>query len=279
MKKLQFVLIPAIILLIGGVAFSFLFEDKHVAKGRKIFSRYCTPCHGDSGQGDGYNAKNLDPHARDLTDKSEKYMVKLSNQEIYDVIEKGGRGVELAPIMPSWGKHFSEEEIWSLVAYVRTLHKYKGEPVKFDKDKPYQTARVRTPPIQETEFVSLAQTKLAEEDTRQEMIEKGKEAFADYGCIACHRIKGQGGVLGPDLSRVGFMLQPQFIYRWVRNPLSFKPHTRMPNLDLPEEDALAVTVYLSTQQAPPPEGFTAPPPLKADRLLPSAPQKAGTDKS
>ncbi len=268
MKKLQFVLIPAVILIIGGVAFSFLFEDKHVAKGRKIFSRYCTPCHGDSGEGDGYNSKNLDPHARDLTDKSEKYMVKLTNQEIYEVIEKGGRGVELAPIMPSWGKHFSEEEMWSLVAYIRTLHKYKGEPVKFDKDKPYQTARSRTPPIQEAEFVSLAETTVTDDEVRQDMIEKGKEAFDDYGCIACHRIKGEGGVLGPDLSRVGFMLQPQFIYRWVRNPLSFKPHTRMPNLELPDEDALAVTLYLSTQKESPEGGVK-----QAD------PKQEGSDKS
>jgi mono/diheme cytochrome c family protein len=246
MKKLQFVLIPAIILVIGGGAFSFLFEDKHVAKGRKVFSRYCTPCHGESGQGDGYNAKNLDPHARDLTDGKEEYMSKLTNQEIYEVIEKGGRGVDLAPLMPSWGKHFSEEEIWSLVAFIRTLHDYKGEPVKFDKDKPYQTTRVRTPPVQEAEFASLMESKVTDDEVRQELIDQGKEVFADYGCVACHKIDGEGGDLGPDLSRVGFMLQPQFIYRWVRNPLSFKPHTRMPNLDLPEEDALAATLYLST---------------------------------
>lgn len=246
MKKLQFVLIPAIILIIGGVAFSFLFEDKHVAKGRKLFNRYCAPCHGESGEGNGYNAKNLDPHARDLTDKSEVYMAKLEDQEIYEVIEKGGRGVELAPIMPSWGKHFSEEEIWSLVAFIRKLHKYKGEPVKFDKEKPYQTTRVRTPPVQEAEFASLMESKVADDEARQGLIDQGKEVFADYGCVACHKIDGEGGELGPDLSRVGFMLQPQFIYRWVRNPLSFKSHTRMPNLDLPDEDALAVTLYLST---------------------------------
>lgn len=246
MKKLQFVLIPAIILVIGGLAFSFLFEDKHVAKGRKVFSRYCTPCHGEGGQGDGYNAKNLDPHARDLTDGAEEYMAKLTNEEIYEVIELGGYGVELSPGMPTWGKHFSEEEIWSVVAYIRTLHPYDGPPIIFDKEKPYQTARPRTPPVQEAEFISLFEEKVADDDGRQEMIDQGKEVFADRGCVACHQINGKGGELGPDLSRVGFMLQPQFIYRWVRNPLSFKPHTRMPNLDLSDEEALAVTIYLST---------------------------------
>lgn len=266
-KMVQIALVVVVILGIGGVAFSFLFEDKHVAKGRKLFSRYCTPCHGDGGQGDGYNAKYLDPHARDLTDENEKYMEKLTNEEIYEVIEKGGRGVELAALMPSWGKHFSEEEIWSLVAYVRKLGGNKGEPVKFDKDKPYQTARARTPPVLEAEFVSLVESKVTDEEVRQELIDQGKEVFVDYGCNACHRIKDEGGILGPDLSRVGFMLNPQFIYRWVRNPLSFKPHTRMPNLDLPDQDALAVTLYLSTLKGPasPGKGQGKPEKSEADK--------------
>lgn len=255
-KKLQFVLIPALILVVGGAAFSFLFEDKHVAQGRKLFNRYCVPCHGPGGKGDGYNAKNLDPHARDLTDSKEQYMVKLSNKEIYEVIEKGGRGVDLSAMMPTWGLTFSEEEIWSLVAYVRTLHPYKGEKVKFDKDKPYSTARVRVPPVQEAEFRELMEK--VDDAKKQELIDHGKEAFEDFGCIACHKVGNKGGTLGPYLTRAGFMLQPQFIYRWVRNPLSFKNHTRMPNLGLPEEDALAVTLYLSTLHGPPvqPDGVT-----------------------
>lgn len=250
-KALQFILIPAMILVVGGVVFSFLFGDKHVAQGRRIFSRHCTPCHGKSGKGDGYNAKNLDPHARDLTDKSEVYMAKLTNEEIYDVIAKGGRGVELSPLMPAFEKVFSEEEIWSLVAYVRTLHPSKEEKINFEK--PFQTARTRTPPIQEAEFVSLMESKVTDEDVSQELTDQGKEVFADFGCVGCHRIKGKGGALGPDLTRVGFMLQPQFIYRWVRNPQSFKPDTRMPNLDLSDEEALAVTLYLSTLKGAPVE--------------------------
>ena len=46
------------------------------------------------------------------------------------------------------------------------------------------------------------------------------------------------------------MLHPQFIYRWVRNPQSFKPDTRMPNLNLSDEDALAVSLYLGTLKDP-----------------------------
>jgi mono/diheme cytochrome c family protein len=251
-------------LVIIPLLFSVGCQNKHVAEGGKLFNRYCTPCHGDSGAGDGYNAKNLDPHARDLTDSEEGYMAKLSNAEIYEVIEKGGRGVDLAPTMPTFGKVFSEREIWSLVSYIRTLHSHKGEAVVFDEKKPYSAKRPKASSVSEAEFAGLVESKITDDAVRAEQVEIGAELFEEYGCIGCHRVSGKGGQLGPDLSRAGFMLQPQFIYRWVRNPQSFKSDTRMPNLDLPEEDALAVTLYLSTLRgtetaaAPVPEASAEP---------------------
>jgi mono/diheme cytochrome c family protein len=220
--------------------------DPHVAKGKQTFAKFCSPCHGTGGAGDGYNAVNLDPHARDLTDKSEEYMAKLDNQEIYDVISQGGRGVDLAPLMPSWGKVFSEEELWSLVAYIRTLHPYKGEAVAFSKEKPYSSAKPKAAAATEAEFDALMAEKVTDDAAREALVAQGEEGFADFGCIGCHKVGESGGALGPNLSRVGFMLQPQFIYRWVRNPQSFKPKTRMPNLGLEPEEALAVTLYAST---------------------------------
>ncbi len=246
-KGLQFILVLVIIPLLA-VGCAGLFGDKHVVQGRKIFDRYCTPCHGEGGAGNGYNAVNLDPHARDLTDSKEDYMAKLSNAEIYEVIEKGGRGVDLSPLMPSWGRVFSEEETWSLVAYVRTLHPYKGAPVDFTK--PYQTARTKSPAIKEADFDALMASTITDDAVREDFLERGQEGFEDFGCIGCHKVGEKGGALGPNLTRVGFMLQPQFIYRWVKNPQSFKPKTRMPNLGLEDEDALAVTLYLSTLKSP-----------------------------
>jgi len=225
-------------------------QPKQVAEGKKTFNQYCSPCHGESGAGNGYNAKNLDPHARDLTDASEPYMAKLKNSEIYEVIDKGGRGVDLAPTMPTFGKVFSEQEIWSLVSYIRTLHPYEGEAVKFDEAKPYNAKRPRVASITEADFDALIASKVTDETVKAELTTLGGELFDEYGCVGCHKVKGKGGLLGPNLSRAGFMLQPQFIYRWVKNPQSFDSHTRMPNLDLPEEDALAVTLYLGTLKDP-----------------------------
>ncbi len=250
-KRLQFKIFPVSIFVLFSAVGLLGCQNKHVAEGKKTFNRFCSPCHGTGGAGDGYNAVNLDPHARDLTDAQEEYMGKLSNQEIYEVIDKGGRGVDLAPTMPTFGKVFSEAEIWSLVAYVRTLHPYKGDPVVFDEAKPFSGKRPSVKPVTEVEFQALFAEKVVDDAVKSELIGVGEDLFEEYGCVGCHRIRGKGGELGPDLSRAGFMLQPQFIYRWIRNPQSFKPHTRMPNLDLSEEDALSVALYVSTLKDPP----------------------------
>jgi len=236
-------------------------ENEHVAKGHKIFSRYCTPCHGETGAGNGYNASNLDPSPRDLTDSDEEYMVKLDNDEIFEVLKLGGYGVDLSGGMPVWGKVFSEEELWSLVAYVRTLHPNEGNEIIFtkpDSEEPiFDEKRVRYPRIKAKKYYDLLDSLGSDEEAFQEQVALGEEIFGEVGCSACHRINGEGGELGPDLSRAGFMLQTQFIFRWILNPQSFLPKTRMANLDLTEEDAFAVALYLSTQNGAPPGSESA----------------------
>lgn len=225
-------------------------EDKYVAKGHKAYSRYCAPCHGDTGNGSGYNAKNMDPVPRDLTDGDEDYMAKLSNDEIFEVLQLGGYGVDLSGGMPVWGKVFSEEELWSLVAYVRTLHPNEENEIVFtkpdSKEALFNTKRVRYPMVREQKFDELLESLAPDEEAFDEQVAVGEEIYAEVGCNACHRVNGEGGTLGPNLSAAGFMLQPQFIFRWIMNPQSFVPKTRMPNLDLNEADALAISLYVST---------------------------------
>lgn len=209
-----------------------------------------------SGEGNGYNAVNLDPSPRDLTDSDEEYMVKLDNEEILEVLQIGGRGVDLSPSMPVWGTVFSEEELWSLVAYVRTLHPYEGEEIVFTKPESkepiFDSKRPRFKRASEKRFFELKEDLAPDDDAFEEQVTLGQELFEEYGCIGCHVVNGEGGTLGPDLSRAGFMLKTPFIFQWILYPQSFKPKTRMANLDLTEEDALAVALYLSTQRAPAP---------------------------
>jgi cytochrome c1 len=83
------------------------------------------------------------------------------------------------------------------------------------------------------------------------MAEVGKRLYLNkYGCNGCHSLAGEGGKVGPALDRAGFRLNGTWIYRWVKNPQSMKPETRMPALGLSDADAKAVTMYLGTLRAP-----------------------------
>ena len=46
----------------------------------------------------------------------------------------------------------------------------------------------------------------------------GRALFRNQGCPQCHRIKGDGGRLGPDLSRVGVSRSPEHLRESLVNP-------------------------------------------------------------
>ena len=89
--------------------------------GRGIYRHYCQTCHGETGAGDGFNAFNLDPHPRDLSDPV--FQKKKGDAELADAIRRGGSGVGLSPLMPPWGRTFSAQQIDQAVLYVRSLRK------------------------------------------------------------------------------------------------------------------------------------------------------------
>jgi mono/diheme cytochrome c family protein len=87
--------------------------------GKITFTHYCETCHGESGAGDGFNAFNLDPHPRDLSDP--QFQKKKSDAELADAIQRGGAGVGLSALMPPWGHTLSARQIDELVLHLRTL--------------------------------------------------------------------------------------------------------------------------------------------------------------
>jgi len=50
------------------------------------------------------------------------------------------------------------------------------------------------------------------------------------GCFGCHKIEGyeQQRKVGPDLTHVVSKVRPEWAYRWVENPRSYRPNTWMP---------------------------------------------------
>ncbi|OGV99527.1 MAG: hypothetical protein A3I04_07455 [Nitrospinae bacterium RIFCSPLOWO2_02_FULL_39_110] len=214
------------------------FRNETAERGKNLYAKYCSSCHGKKGRGDGFNAAYLDPKPRDHTDSKEEYMVAKDNKKLFDVVSKGGRGIAKSPLMPPFGNTLSEGEIWSVVAYMRTLHKNKFEKIT----------------IQETEKVVKKKTHLKIEkinfenvESLSEDISRGERLFKEkYGCYSCHRIGEKGGVIGSPLDRVGFRLNADWIFRWISNPQTIKPDTIMPNFGMPDRDARFIVSYLKS---------------------------------
>lgn len=110
-----------------------LFEDEKTAKGRKLYNHYCSHCHGESGQqGEGFNWERMpDPRPKNLASKAE--MSTFSDEEIFHTVYRDMRDTSdqkvlddenyfAVPTMPTFKYTLSEEEIWAIVGYVRTLH-------------------------------------------------------------------------------------------------------------------------------------------------------------
>jgi mono/diheme cytochrome c family protein len=108
-------------------------------RGHELYVHYCSDCHGESGrQNEGFNWSSMpDPKPKDLSNQSE--MSTFKDHEIFETIsrdmldtsEEGGDPIGdddfAVPTMPTFKYTLSEDEIWAIVGYVRTLHGMKME--------------------------------------------------------------------------------------------------------------------------------------------------------
>ena len=85
--------------------------------------------------------------------------------------------------------------------------------------------------------------KFADIKSTEEEISKGKELYEAKGCKTCHTIEG-GGVVGPNLKRVGDRLENGFIFFHLKDPHHETPDAVEPNYNLTDEEATAITHFL-----------------------------------
>lgn len=81
--------------------------------------------------------------------------------------------------------------------------------------------------------------------TAPEASKTGKAYFAQLGCLACHRVGGEGSAVGPDLTLVGFRYSAAWLDRWMQDPQAWKPGTLMPNSRLSPDARRAVVSYMA----------------------------------
>jgi mono/diheme cytochrome c family protein len=88
-------------------------------QGKTYYYSYCIACHGWMMHGDGPNAVELNPRPRTLT--RGEYMNKKTNLELFMVIKGGGEAIALSSSMPNWGNVLQDQDIWNIVAFIRTM--------------------------------------------------------------------------------------------------------------------------------------------------------------
>ena len=108
-----------VILSVIALSSSLALADGNADNGKSQFAAKCVTCHGPAGQGDGVAAASLTPKPRNLTDNA--YMKTLTDQQLADVLKKGGAAVGKSPLMPPSG--LKDEEIPDMVAFLKTLSK------------------------------------------------------------------------------------------------------------------------------------------------------------
>ncbi len=87
----------------------------NLAKGKALYAQNCALCHGQNGKGDGPAGRSLDPIPSNFHDID--LMLNVSPYQAYSSIRLGVPGTA----MVSFSGQFSDEEMWDLAFYIKSL--------------------------------------------------------------------------------------------------------------------------------------------------------------
>ena len=190
-----------------------------LAQGQRLFEQIgCTGCHLVKGY---ENIPKIGPSLRRIS-------AKVDSSWMVGWIENPHR-FRPRTRMPNFA--FKEDEAVAIASYLWSVSKQEGE--KWLQDHPLPSG-------------------FKEGD--KSLIAQGKELTENIGCKGCHgfaegefsTVLGQAKDLVPNLQNIATKVGPQWIYHWIKNPRGYYAETRMPSLRLSDQEALAITAYLST---------------------------------
>ena len=142
-------------------------------------------------------------------------------------------GMVTASRMPKFS--LSEEELRDLSAYLSVQRMVPVQPYRID---PRAVARV---------------------NGRGDAADQGQVRFNQRFCVTCHSLTvtrgGEtaiiGGDVGPELTKVGSKVRPEWLIAWLRDPERYLEHTKMPQYEWSDEDLYQVTQYITTRLTDP----------------------------
>lgn len=99
-----------------------------------------------------------------------------------------------------------------------------------------------------TARIASRKTKPAAGDASAE----GASLYGQSFCASCHATQNAagnlvGGDIGPELTRVGSKLKPEWLEEWIRNPDDFFPGTKMPRFRFTDQQLSLLTGYLQSK--------------------------------
>jgi cytochrome c oxidase cbb3-type subunit 3 len=88
-------------------------------RGRIVYSHYCAICHGEEGQGNGFNSTNLAVLPRDFSNP--RFWREPTDERLLLAVSKGGTAVGKSVLMPAWGRTLTDRQMNDVVTFLRTL--------------------------------------------------------------------------------------------------------------------------------------------------------------
>jgi len=70
------------------------------------------------------------------------------------------------------------------------------------------------------------------------------DLFYEYGCLSCHKVRGRGGDIGPDITNAGETHDAEWHLKHFKDPKSVVETSEMPNENLSDEEAELLTFLM-----------------------------------
>jgi mono/diheme cytochrome c family protein/cytochrome c551/c552 len=204
-----------------------------VRRGFVLHRDACVQCHGAPGVAPHAAGQGLLPVPNNLVQTAREW----KPAELYWVTRNGLKMTG----MPAWGMRFSDEELWAIVAFLKTLPRVTAAD--------YQTLL--------RDAGAAPPARIPGEAERSGDPGRGVLAMQQYACTTCHLIPGMVGArahVGPPLTGIAqrkylagtLPNSPENMLRWIRDPKGVSPATLMPDLSVDEAHARDMVAYLFT---------------------------------
>ena len=215
-----------------------------IAKGRTLFVVHCSRCHGAPGVAPEPFALGLRPTPANLANTG----IEWQPSELYWAIK---HGMKLTG-MPAWEFRLADDDVWAIVGYIQQMP-YES-PREF-RERLVASASRPSPTRPSSNDVDQSTNRVATASGGK--ARQGRHLLLQYGCDGCHEIPGGVGAsmpVGPPLDHMGLHSfiggvlpnTPDNMVRWIRTPQTFVPDGAMPDLGVPDRDALDIADYLES---------------------------------